>query len=178
MTTMQNLTLTELNERFDEALGSPTDPGRVEMIVVRPEHDIRETPNTVRVGAFGLEGDHWSTGEYRDEPDTQIAIISSRVIDLVARSRERWALAGDNLVADMDLSPENLPTGQRLEVGSAILEITAIPHRGCAKFAARFGADALRFVNVGRGGELRFRGVYARVVQPGVITTGDEIRKI
>jgi MOSC domain-containing protein YiiM len=78
----------------------------------------------------------------------------------------------------MDLSQENLVPGQKLEVGSAILEITEVPHKGCSKFSSRFGADALRFVNLGRAGELRLRGVYARVVQPGHITVGDQINKL
>jgi MOSC domain-containing protein YiiM len=87
-------------------------------------------------------------------------------------------MAGDNLIVDMDLSQANLVPGQKLEAGSAVLEITEIPHKGCAKFSDRFGADALRFVNLGRASELRLRGVYARVVQPGQIAVGDQINKL
>jgi MOSC domain-containing protein YiiM len=179
MTTPPHLNLDLLNARIDEALGAPSDNGIIELIVVRPEHDARLTPQTVRIRPeFGLDGDHWSKGEYRHQPDMQIALIGSRVLSLVAGSRERWALAGDNLVVDMDLSPDNLPPGQHVQIGSAILEITDTPHRGCAKFASRFGADALRFVNLGRGSDLRFRGIYARVAEPGVISIEDRIRKL
>lgn len=59
-----------------------------------------------------------------------------------------------------------------------ILEITEVPHAGCSKFSQRFGADALRFVNLGQGKELRLRGVYARVVQPGTIAVGDHLNKL
>lgn len=174
------LTLDELNSGLDEILGSPVDGGRVDMLIVRPMADERQTPQTVEVNSeVGVVGDHWSRGEYSDESDVQIAIMNTRVLDLVTgNARDRWSLAGDNLIADMDLSQENLVPGQKLEVGSAILEITEVPHKGCSKFSSRFGADALRFVNLGRAGELRLRGVYARVVQPGHITVGDQINKL
>ncbi len=158
---------------------SPQDPGTIEMIVVRPSEDERLTPATVEISAeSGVHGDHWSSGKYREYRDTQIAIINSRLLDLVSGGRDRWALAGDNIVADLDLSRVNLMPGQRLEMGSAVVEITDTPHEGCAKFAARFGAQALRFVNVGQGKEMRLRGIYARVVQDGAISVGDPIGKL
>ena len=64
----------------------------------------------------------------------------------------RRPLAGDQLYVELDLSPANLPAGTRLAVGSAVIEITGQPHLGCAKFAARFGHDAWRFVNSGSAG--------------------------
>jgi MOSC domain-containing protein YiiM len=147
--------------------------------VVRPTVDERLTPSSVEVsGALGVHNDRWSQGAARDYPDTQITIINSRLLDLVSGGRERWALAGDNIVADMDLSQANLVPGQKLEIGSAILEITDTPHTGCNKFSGRYGAEALRFVNVGPGKEMRLRGVYARVVQDGTITVGDRIVKL
>ena len=111
-------------------------------------------------------------------PDIQIAIINSRLLDLVSGGRDRWALAGDNIVADLDLSQANLVPGQKLRTGTAVLEITDIPHEGCNKFASRFGPAALRFVNVGPAKELRLRGVYARVLQDGMISVGDRIQKL
>ena len=93
-------------------------------------------------------------------------------------SRERWPLAGDQLYVDLDLSVENLPAGTRLAVGDAVVEITPEPHTGCAKFSARFGTDALKFVNKPPGRELRLRGVNARVVTPGTVRPGDAISKL
>jgi MOSC domain-containing protein YiiM len=95
----------------------------------------------------------------------------------VAQSRDRWALAGDQLFIDMDLSAGNLPPGTRLALGSAVVEITALPHTGCGKFVSRFGVDAMKFVNSAMGRELHLRGVNARVVQPGTIRVGDVVRK-
>jgi MOSC domain-containing protein YiiM len=107
----------------------------------------------------------------------QLNIMSARAAALVAQSRDRWALAGDQLYIDMDLSERNLPAGTRLALGSAVIEITAQPHTGCAKFVSRFGVEAMKFVNSATGRELNLRGVNARVVQAGTIRVGDIARK-
>jgi MOSC domain-containing protein YiiM len=177
--TVIHLTADQLTLGLPEIVSSPQDDGVVEMLVVRPEENERLTPVAVEVSSIqGIQGDHWSKGKYREMPDIQIAIINSRLLDLVSGDRRRWSLAGDNIVADLDLSQSNLVPGQKLRAGSAVLEITEVPHEGCNKFAARFGAAALRFVNVGPGKEHRLRGIYARVVQDGTISVGDRIRKL
>ena len=108
----------------------------------------------------------------------QLNIMNSRVIALLAQDQERWQLAGDQLFIDMDLSDKNLPAGTRLTLGTAVIEITAKPHTGCKKFAARFGQDAIRFVNSPLGKELHLRGVNAKVIQSGTIQVGDAVKKI
>ena len=97
---------------------------------------------------------------------------------MVAGHADRWALAGDQLYVDLDLSEANLPPGTRLELGAAVIEITEQPHRGCAKFADRFGRDALQLVNSATGRELRLRGVNAKVIVAGTVRAGDEVRKL
>lgn len=104
--------------------------------------------------------------------------MSARSAAAVIGPVERWPLAGDQIYADLDISHATLPAGAQLRLGDAILEVTAKPHRGCAKFAARFGRDALRFVNTGEGRDLRMRGVNCRVVQPGTVRTGDAITRL
>lgn len=64
-------------------------------------------------------------------PDAQLTLMNSRAADLVAQSRDRWPLAGDQLYVDFDLSEANIPAGTRLEIGDAIVEVTAKPHTGC-----------------------------------------------
>jgi MOSC domain-containing protein YiiM len=108
----------------------------------------------------------------------QLNIMNARAIALVAGTKDRWPLAGDQLYIDLDLSDANLPPGTRLALGSAMIEVTAQPHTGCRKFKARFGRDALNFVNSAVGKELHLRGINAKVIWPGVIRVGDRARKI
>lgn len=71
-------------------------------------------------------------------------------IGIVVAPVEYRPPTGDQIYADLDISHEALTGGTQLRLGDAIVEVTAKPHRGCAKFAARFGRDALRF---GKHGE-------------------------
>ena len=176
---------TELLAGLSQVSQSPADGGTVVLIVVRPDKELRETPPSCTVTReAGIPGDRWARYCSRRlpdgalNPDTQLTLMNSRSLALVAVNRERWALAGDNLIVDLDLSEANLPTGRRLKIGEAILEITEKPHTGCAKFSARFGADAFKFVNAPERKALRLRGIHAQVVQPGVITVGDRIEKL
>jgi MOSC domain-containing protein YiiM len=77
----------------------------------------------------------------------------------------------------MDLTAANLPPGARLALGTAVLEITAEPHTGCKKFVQRYGLEAMKFVNSPAGRELNLRGIYARVIQGGVVRMGDIAKK-
>jgi MOSC domain-containing protein YiiM len=108
----------------------------------------------------------------------QLNVINARFSALIATDTDHRALAGDQLHLDLDLSEANLPPGTRLELGSAVIEVTEQPHTGCAKFSARFGRDALRFVNSPTGRSLRLRGLNARVVTPGTFRVGDPVRKV
>ena len=161
---------------FEETQRSPSDAGRVELVVRRPAEGEREVLDEGLLDtAEGLIGDRWHSGK---DPATQVTLMNARVAALLAGDRERWPLAGDQLYVDLDLSIENLPAGTQLEVGSAILEVSEEPHTGCAKFSARFGSDAIRFVNSPAGRALRLRGMNARVVKAGAVRPGDGVRKI
>jgi len=78
----------------------------------------------------------------------------------------------------LDLSESNVPPGTRLAIGAAVIEVTAPPHLGCKKFSARFGPDAMKFVNSPEGKQLHLRGVNARVVQAGVIRVDNAVTKL
>ena len=62
-----------------------------------------------------------------------------------------------------------------MRVGNAVIEVTAIPHRGCRKFVQRFGRDAMEFVNSDAGCRLNLRGINAKVIEGGEITVNDRI---
>jgi MOSC domain-containing protein YiiM len=171
--------------RLDDIRLAPRDRGRLESIIRRPASDEREVvPEAMLDRVVGLVGDDWirrgsrSTADGSADPDAQLTLMSTRVLAAIEPDRSRWPLAGDQLLVDLDLSVENLPAGTRLAIGAAVIEVTAKPHTGCAKFSARFGSDALRWINGPTGRELRMRGLNARVVRGGRVRVGDEITKV
>ena len=181
----KHLTVDELEAGLENILRSPKDNGVLDMIVRRPQVEEREVLTEGRRDMVeGLEGDNWKTrgstktADNSAHPEMQINIMNSRVIDLVANGKDRWHLAGDQLFIDMDLSDENLPAGTKLSIGEAVLEVTPIPHSGCKKFTARFGLEAMKFVNSPLRKELHLRGINAKVIQAGSIRTGDTVKKI
>jgi MOSC domain-containing protein YiiM len=172
-----HLDLATLEAGLDQIRRSPMDDGKVELIVRRPVEDVRETLTEARLDlAAGLVGDRWLSGEA--DPARQLTLMNARVAALLAQTQERWPLAGDQFYVDLDLSSRNLPPGTQLAAGSAVIEVSAVPHRGCKKFAARFGLDALRFVNSEVGYALCLRGINTRVVRAGVVRPGDIVRKL
>lgn len=178
-------TAEELESALDHIRQAPSDHGTLELIVRRPAVDEREV---LEVGHLSLEeglvGDTWAQRGSSKTPDggplldAQINIMNARTIAAVAGSIERWALAGDQLYIDLDISTETLPPGTRLALGDAVIEVTAEPHTGCQKFSSRFGLAALRFVNSPAGRALNLRGINARVVHPGPIHQGDSVTRL
>lgn len=183
--TVKHLTMQELEAALDHLREAPKDNGVVQLIVRRPRTDDREVIDQAEVDpAKGLIGDSWCfrpssrTPDRSPHPEMQINIMNSRVTGLVAQEKDRWPLAGDQLYIDMDLSKENLPGGTQLAIGTAVLEVSPLPHTGCHKFVDRFGVDAMKFVNSTVGKELCLRGINARVIKGGVIRVGETARKV
>lgn len=182
---MAHLTTAELDAGLEYVRRSPRTEGIVELIVARPTFGERLVLEDAELDTTtGVVGDTWNvrpsrrTTDGSPHPDMQLNIMNARAIALLAQTPDRWALAGDQLYVDLDLSADNLPPGVRLALGTAVVEITAQPHRGCAKFADRFGPAALRWVNAPQGRALRLRGVNARVVRTGRVRRGDAITKL
>lgn len=180
-----HLTSEQLDAGIDHVRGVPADAGTVELIVRRPDVDEREVLEEGRLDVeIGLVGDTWdrrassAMPDGAPHPEAQLTLMNVRVADLIAQDPERRALAGDQLFVDFDISTENLPPGTRVRVGAAVVQITAKPHTGCAKFTQRFGLPAMRWVNSDIGKALRLRGVNARVVEPGIVRRGDAVTKL
>jgi hypothetical protein len=185
MTNVRHLTTQELEAGLDLVRQAPKDGGVLQLIVRRPRTEERELLQQGELDLTqGLVGDTWisrkstHTPDGSPDPKTQLTIMNSRATHLVAQDRERWPLAGDQLYIDMDLGIENLPPWTKIQIGSAVVEVTDQPHTGCKKFVSRFGVDATKFVNSPVGRQLNLRGINTRVVEPGVIRIGDFAKKI
>ena len=177
--------LSRLEQSLDHIREAPADGGTIELIARRPAEDEREVLVEARLDLHeGLVGDSWRargsdrTADGGPNPDAQLTLMNARAAAAIAGERDQWALAGDQIYVDFDLSILNLPPGSRIQIGSAVIEFSEPPHTGCSKFSARFGNDALRFVNSPIGRELRLRGANCRVVEPGTIRPGDTIWKL
>jgi len=183
---MTNVSDTELTDQLEHLRAAPREVGTLDLVVRRPAAAEREVlPEAVLDVEQGLVGDNWlaratsrAVAEGR-HLEAQVTVMSSRVVRLLAATELEQALAGDQLYVDLDLSVDNLPVGSRLGIGdTAVVEVTAKPHRGCAKFQRRFGEHAAQFVNSDVGRELRLRGLNARVVTGGVVRPGDPVRRL
>ena len=182
---MAHRTPEELDGGLTRIREAPSDDGELMLIVRRPGENEREVLDEGEVDIeTGLVGDDWAP---RGDPHSehgranvlaQLTLMNSRVLELIAGPVDRWPLAGDQLYVDFDLSEDSLPTGSRLVVGEAVVEVTAKPHTGCAKFTRRFGLAAMRWVNSEIGRKLRLRGVNTRVVEAGTIRVGDRVKRV
>lgn len=183
---MTHRTIAELEVHLDHLRAAPVQVGTLEMVVRRPSAGRREILDEGVLDLVeGLVGDSWlkrarprAVAEGR-HLQSQINVISARMVQLLADTAEEQAMAGDQLYLDLDISVTSLPAGSRLAIGDeAVIEVSAKPHTGCKKFLAWFGQEAGTFVNSPEGKELRLRGLNARVVTGGVIRTGDKVRNL
>lgn len=161
-----HLSPAELGLRLSALVPLPKDSGRLTLIMRRPEDGSRETPERLRLSPEeGVPGDKWGRDPER-MMDAQICVMQRDVAELIANGQP-LTLFGDSLFVELDLSVANLPPGSRLRVGEALVEVTPMPHNGCAKFKARFGGDALLFVNAKPTRHLNLRGIYWKVIGAG-----------
>jgi MOSC domain-containing protein YiiM len=182
MELIKQLTTEELEAGLEYIRQSPKEAGELLLIVRRPQVDERQPVEEATLDLEqGLVGDSWMArgrGPVKAPMDTQLTIMNARAAQLVAQSKDRWKLAGDQLFVDLDLSEDNLPAGSRLAIGSAVVQVSPVPHTGCKKFVSRFGMEAMEFVNSPTGKQLHLRGINTRIIQAGTIRVGDMVRKL
>ena len=156
---------------------APKDIGRVTLIIRRDTEKNREVlERAYLTPEEGMPGDNW----YRNPdrlPDAQLAVMRHDVAELIANGQS-LTLFGDNLFVDFDISAENSPAGTRLRVGEATIEVTPMPHDGCAKFNARFGNGALKFVYDKPTRSQNRRGIYWKVVEAGEVSKDSPVRML
>jgi GNAT superfamily N-acetyltransferase len=164
---------------------APRDVGVLRSVIRRPAVGQREVLEVGQLDVVeGLVGDTWKQRGSRRmpdgsaHPDMQLNVMSHPLVEFLAQDPARERLAGDQMLMDLDLSHANLPAGTELHLGGAggaVIVVTEEPHNGCGKFIARFGKDAMTFVNGPEGKPRRMRGLCAKVVRPGPIRPGDAV---
>jgi hypothetical protein len=177
-TAPHQLSKAELESGLPAVLESPQDTGQLVAIVVRPAPNERRVVASVSLSPDGgVAGDRWAD-ESPIDLSGQVSLMNARFLRQIAGHDEAVALAGDNLIVDLDLSEENLPPGSQLAIGDqTVIEVNDTPHTGCGKFQKRYGAEARAFMNNDRGMQLHLRGRYGHVVAGGTIAVGDQVRK-
>lgn len=179
------VTAAELASALPDVLAAPHDNGPVLLLCTRPRPNARSFPQQVTMTrAGGIAGDFEMSRPWLElpeggpDPRIQVSILPARVLDLVWRERDYIAHPGDNIVVDMTLTEANLPTGTRLQVGSAVLRISDVPNDGCAKWKVRCGRAAYDWITDPAHLPLRLRGLFCSIEQDGVVTLGDSIRRL
>jgi len=182
---MSHVTRAELDRAIPDIMAAPKDGAAIEMLCLRPERNQRRFVDEIEVTqAQGIPGERWTKAPWltladgRPHPGIQVCVLSRRVLDLVWRERARTAHPGDTFIVDMDLSLANLPVGQLLYAGSAVLRVSDVFNEACVKWKARYGAAAKDWVTAPGHPELRLRGILCSVERDGRIRNGDRLSKI
>jgi hypothetical protein len=156
----------------------PRDKGKVRHIVARKARGIHDVLETAEVSAEqGLHGDRWFADDKNVEYQLTLMNIHAARLIRVADDQPLHT-PGDNFLVDLDLSEESLPVGTQLRLGEALVEISPEPHLGCAKFRERFGEGALAWVNHKDNRPRRLRGVNCKVIEGGMVSVGDVVRRV
>ena len=172
----------ELMAALPGVLAAPKTGSAVEFLCFRPgfgERDLRSELTLTR--AQGIPGERWETAPWAKledgtgHPGIQVSILPRRVLDLVWRDRESGVHPGDTFVCDLDTGEANLPEGQLLSVGTAVLRVSEVFNGSCAKWKVRYGADAYDWARAPEHKALRLRGVLCSIEQDGVIRNGDAV---
>lgn len=182
--TPAQVTRDTLDQAIPHILAAPKDGAPIDMLCLRPGYGERRFVDEIELTREqGIPGERWATASWlktetgAPHPGIQVCILQRRVLDLVWTDRENTPHPGDTFIVDMDLSESNLPVGQMLSVGSAMLQVSEVFNDACVKWKTRYGVDAKSWVTAPGHPELRLRGVLCSIARDGIIRTGDVLRK-
>jgi len=179
------VTLAECEAALSHVIDAPKDGAIINELCLRPDVGARAFPDSLELTVEnGIIGDRWKTSPWLRLPDgspdpkIQVSVLSKRVMDLCWRDQKnKGRHPGDPLVVDMDLGMENLPVGTRLNVGSAVIEVSVQFNTGCVKWRNNYGAESVRWINRRANRPYRLRGILCSIVQDGVVRVGDRLLK-
>lgn len=165
-------------------LDAPQNDTAIQSLCFRTGYSQRSFPERIKISAErGIEGERWlrdpwlKCADGRPDPRIQISILALRVMDLCWRDRVNTVHPGDTMIADLDLTEANMPVGTKLQIGSAVIEVSDKFNTACAKWKTRYGGDSFAWINHRPNRPLRLRGVLCRVVVDGEIRATDRIYK-
>ncbi len=130
----------------------------------------------VEVGPLGLAGDEQADLSVHGGPDKAVYACSlgNYTAWKSAFSQYEALLVpgglGENLTID-GIAEHDVCLGDHMRIGTAVLQVSQ-PRQPCFKFALRFNDVAMPRAMVRNG----MSGWYYRVLQPGALTAGDEVR--
>ena len=180
-----DLTFAKLQALLEALPPRPARSALVGELCVRPGPDQRSVCESLQLDPLrGAIGDRWERKTWmylpdgKPDPRVQVAICNTTILHLIQHATQEHHHPGDTLFTSLDLSANNLPVGTRLRVGLAVIEVSDVENDACAKFATHYGQEVLDWIRHPQNRSLRLRGLFARVVQGGLVRRGDVIAKI
>ena len=177
------VTRAELEAGLPHILAAPKTDAPIACLCLRPARGARQFPKQLTLTrAQGIPGERWLTEPWLRLPDgaphpgIQVSILPTRTLDLVWRDRAGTPHPGDPIIADLDCTEANLPTGTLIQAGTAILRVSEVWNDGCVKWKARYGADAYDWLRDPATKPLRLRGILCSIAQDGVVTLEDRLQ--
>lgn len=175
----------DLDQGLPYVLAAPLDHAPVSMLLYRRKRNDRVFTDRLRLTRkAGVEGDiemnmPWlKLDDGSPDPRIQVSILPQRVLDLCWRSREKTVHPGDQIIADLNTSLENLPAGCLIRVGTAVLRVSDVWNDGCVKWKARCGRPAYDWVRAPAHEPLRLRGIFCAVHVDGEVGVGEKIVRL
>lgn len=182
---MTHATANDLASLLQGVRAAPKDDVPVEQLCFRPGYGERMFPDALTLTrAQGIPDERWAKAPWmrladgRPDPRIQVSILSRRVMDAVWHDRDNTVHPGDTIIADLDTSEANLPAGARLQVGTAVIEVSDLFNEGCVKWKARYGAAAKDWITLPENRPLRLRGLLCRIVEDGRVSVGDRLIRL